>query len=36
MVKESFLSSTKNVEMAIREGFILILLIEDELDQFTE
>jgi hypothetical protein len=35
IVKESFISSVKNVEMALKEGHILVLLIEDELDQFT-
>jgi hypothetical protein len=36
IVKESFVSSAKNVEVALRDGCILIMLIEDELDQFTK
>jgi len=35
IVKESFVSAAKNVEIALRDGHIVILLIEDELDQFT-
>jgi hypothetical protein len=33
--KESFIGSVKAVEGAMREGHILVLIIEDELDQFT-
>lgn len=35
ITKESFLSATKNVEMAIRDGHILVLLIEGDIDPFT-
>jgi hypothetical protein len=35
VTKESFLGSVKAVEAAMREGHVLVLIIEDELDQFT-
>jgi hypothetical protein len=35
ITKESFIGSTKSVESAMRDGHILVLIIEDELDQFT-
>lgn len=35
ITKDSFIGAAKSVEMAMRDGHILLLIIEDELDQFT-